>query len=74
MYMPEARREGVIKYELYIYNRWGELIFTTKDLNAGWDGKINDDYAKPDVYVWKASGNFTNGRGFELAGDVTLVR
>ena len=66
--------EGVIKYELLVYNRWGELIFTTKDLSDGWDGKINSDFAKPDVYVWKAQGNFTNGRAFEIAGDVTLIR
>lgn len=66
--------EGVIKYELLVYTRWGELIFTTKDLNAGWDGKINGELAKPDVYVWKAEGKFTNGRAFELAGDVTLVK
>ncbi|MCK5170749.1 MAG: PKD domain-containing protein, partial [Bacteroidales bacterium] len=66
--------EGVIKYELLVYNRWGELIFTTKDLSAGWDGTINNEYAKPDVYVWKALGKFTNGRSFELAGDVTLIR
>jgi gliding motility-associated-like protein len=66
--------KGVIKYEMYVYNRWGELIFTTKDLNAGWSGKINGDLAKPDVYVWKAEGKFTNGRSFELAGDITLIR
>nr|MDA3953261.1 PKD domain-containing protein [Bacteroidales bacterium] len=66
--------KGVIKYEMYVYNRWGELIFTTKDLGAGWSGKINGDLAKPDVYVWKAEGRFTNGRAFELAGDITLIR
>lgn len=66
--------EGVIEYELLIYNRWGELIFTTKDLNASWDGTIKGELAKPDVYVWKARGKFTNGRSFEIAGDVTLIR
>jgi gliding motility-associated-like protein len=66
--------EGVIEYELFIYNRWGELIFKTKDLSDGWDGNIGGDYAKPDVYVWKAKGKFTNGKAFEIAGDVTLIR
>ena len=66
--------QGVIKYELLVYNRWGELIFTTKDLSVGWDGTINGEFAKPDVYVWKAQGKFTNGRSFELAGDITLIR
>lgn len=66
--------QGVIKYELLVYNRWGELIFTTKDLSAGWDGTVKGKEAKPDVYVWKAEGNFTNGRSFEMAGDVTLIK
>lgn len=66
--------EGVIEYELLIYNRWGELIFKTNDLNQGWDGNMNGDPSKADVYVWKAVGKFTNGKVFELAGDVTLIR
>ncbi|MFO7827259.1 MAG: gliding motility-associated C-terminal domain-containing protein, partial [Bacteroidales bacterium] len=71
-FKPVAK--GVIKYELLIYNRWGELIFKTNDLDEGWDGRIGGQYAKSDVYVWKATGNFTNGRAFEMAGDVTLIR
>lgn len=66
--------EGIIEYELLIYNRWGELIFTTKDVDTGWDGLLNGDAAKSDVYVWKAIGKFSNGRAFELVGDVTLIR
>lgn len=70
----KPKHRGVIEYELLIYNRWGELIFQTKDYNVGWDGKINNEPAKPDVYVWKAIGKFTDGRAFEIAGDVTLIR
>ena len=66
--------QGVIKYEMLLYNRWGELIFTTKDLSAGWDGKIKGKWAKTDVYIWKAEGKFTNGKAFEIAGDVTLIK
>jgi hypothetical protein len=40
----------------------------------GWNGKVGGKEAKSDVYVWKAEGRFTNGRAFELAGDVTLIR
>ncbi|MGE0079652.1 MAG: PKD domain-containing protein [Bacteroidales bacterium] len=65
---------GVIQYELWIYNRWGELIFKTADINCGWNGYIDGKLAKQDVYVWKAQGKFTNGKAFELAGDVTLIR
>ena len=72
IFRPVAK--GVIEYELLVYNRWGELIFQTNSLDDGWDGKLKDESAKSDVYVWKATGKFTNGRGFELAGDVTLIR
>ncbi|MFC2104958.1 PKD domain-containing protein, partial [Bacteroidota bacterium] len=48
--------KGVIQYEMLVYNRWGELIFKTNDLSVGWDGKLNGEPAKPDVYVWKAQG------------------
>lgn len=40
-------------YEFYIYNRWGELMFESYDLNEGWDGS-HQGYIAPDgVYVWK---------------------
>lgn len=66
--------KGVKEYELLIYNRWGELIFKSEDLNCGWNGYIDGKLAKQDVYVWKSQGKFTNGRAFEMAGDVTLLR
>ena len=66
--------EGVIECELLIYNRWGELIFKTKDIDKGWDGTLRGEPAKSDVYVWKALGKYTDGRSFEIAGDVTLIR
>ncbi len=65
---------GIIKYELTIFNRWGEIVFETNDVNIGWDGYINDKIAKQDVYIWKVKGKFSNGRAFEKAGDVTLIR
>ncbi|MEA2106252.1 MAG: PKD domain-containing protein [Bacteroidota bacterium] len=72
VFKPVAK--GVVEYELLIYNRWGELIFETNNLEMGWNGKVGGKEAKSDVYVWKAEGRFTNGRAFELAGDVTLIR
>jgi PKD repeat protein len=66
--------EGILEYELWIYNRWGELIFKSTDKNCGWNGYVDGKLAKQDVYVWKAQGKFTNGKAFELAGDVTLIR
>ncbi|MBN2668050.1 MAG: PKD domain-containing protein [Bacteroidales bacterium] len=65
---------GVSEYELNIFNRWGELIFISNDINIGWDGYYRGEICKQDVYVWKVEGKYINGKTFSLAGDVTLLR
>jgi len=64
---------GVEKYRLEIYNRWGELIYESDDVNRGWNGFIKGSPAKQDVYVWRVNATFTNGRPYVKAGDVTLL-
>lgn len=66
--------EGVERYRLEIYTRWGELIFVSEDINIGWDGYYKGKLAKQDVYVFKATGMCTSGREFSQTGDVTLYR
>lgn len=64
---------GVIEYQLQIYNKWGELLFESKDVNRGWDGYYRGQLCKQDVYVWKVVARFVDGQLFEKAGDVTLL-
>ncbi|MBN1112911.1 MAG: PKD domain-containing protein [Bacteroidales bacterium] len=66
--------KGVKSYNLIIYNRNGELIFQTNDINEGWDGYMNGKLCDQGVYVWKAKGSYYNGKKFELIGDVSLIR
>jgi PKD repeat protein len=71
IFRPDA--EGVEKYKLEIYNRWGELIFVSDDVNKGWNGFIKGSPVKQDVYVWRVTAMFTNGRPYVKAGDVTVL-
>ncbi|MGB3947651.1 MAG: PKD domain-containing protein, partial [Bacteroidia bacterium] len=64
---------GVVKYEIEIYNRWGELIFASKDINKGWDGYYKGVLCQQDVYVWKAYLQLNNGKEFNLAGNLTVL-
>lgn len=66
--------EGIDDYVLEIYNRWGELIFRTTDIEVGWDGYYRGKLAKMDVYVWKVTGRCSDGRSIIQSGDVTLYR
>jgi gliding motility-associated-like protein len=65
--------QGVKKFHLEIYNRWGELIFESDDVNRGWNGYVNGEPAKQDVYVWRVTATFTNGQPYMKAGDVTVL-
>jgi PKD repeat protein len=64
--------DGVIEYELIIYNRWGELVFETHDVNQGWDGYIGSQRCAEGVYVWRVKVKYANGEQDVLLGDVTL--
>jgi PKD repeat protein len=68
------KMEGMERYELEIFNRWGELIFRSTDPYIGWDGYFRGRLSTMDVYVWKFSGVCTNGQAINLVGDVTLIR
>lgn len=65
---------GVVDYQLQIFNRWGELIFETSDINQGWDGYYRGVLSQQGVYVWKAHVRLNNGKEFNGIGDVTLLR
>jgi PKD repeat protein len=65
--------EGVDIYNLQIFNRWGMLIYESRDVMKGWDGYYQENLSKQGVYVWKCTGTFTNGQPYSLVGDVTLL-
>ncbi len=48
----EAKGEDITKFDLKIYDRWGDLIFHSQNITQGWDGKIKGTVAQEDVYVW----------------------
>ena len=65
--------DHVDDYHLMIFNRWGELIFESFNQEIGWDGIYNGKLAKQDVYIWRVTGTYTDGKGFDKTGDVTLM-
>ncbi len=66
--------EYVDQYRLSIFNRWGELVFESKDQNQGWDGYYKGELCQADVYVYKLELVFINGQKATKVGDVTLLR
>ena len=65
---------GVVRYNLKIFNRWGELLFESNSRQLGWDGYYKGSLSKADVYVYKLSVEFSDGRTLDKLGDLTLIR
>jgi gliding motility-associated-like protein len=64
---------GLVKYKLYIFNKWGELLFESNDVDTGWDGYFKGKLCQEDVYVYKVFAQGADGNTKELVGDVTLL-
>ncbi len=69
---------NILEFEMYIFDRWGKLIFQSKDINKGWDGKVqngnSDALVQEDVYVWKVRVTDIFKKQHQLAGSVTVIR
>ncbi len=65
---------GIKFYELNVFNRWGNKVFQTFELNKGWDGTFNGEPCKDDVYVWQIKVSSLGGEMKILDGHVTLFR
>lgn len=66
--------QGVAEFEMFIFNRWGEMLFKSKDKTIGWDGYYNGKLCPQDVYIYKVNLVFENGRKITRNGDVNLIR
>ena len=61
--------------EFRVYNRWGQLVFETRDWTKKWDGKINGNPQQPGTYVWMLTyKNRETGKLFSLKGTTVLIR
>ncbi|MCD4793515.1 MAG: PKD domain-containing protein [Bacteroidales bacterium] len=69
-----AYYNSVKTFKMEIYNRWGERMFLTNDINVGWNGYIDGAISLQDVYVWRAEGVYLNGTPYILSGSLTLLR
>jgi gliding motility-associated-like protein len=72
VFLPVLR--GIKSYNLFIFNRWGQKIFSTSDTNQGWDGTYSGEICKSDVYIWKIYISAINGKEKNLTGTVILNR
>jgi gliding motility-associated-like protein len=57
-----------------VFERWGEKVFETNDMNIGWDGKVNGRDADPAVFDYYLKVKCVDGQEYFQKGNVTLIR
>ena len=66
---------GIAQFEMHIYNRWGEELFSTTDINKGWDGTFKNNTCMADSYVWQVTYRLKNESTLRTdKGTVTLLK
>lgn len=68
------RRGTATLKSLRIFDRWGTLVFSTTNIDEGWDGKFKGSPQPMGVYVYTIDAVTNTGRSFTKQGNITLIR
>lgn len=60
-------------YKFIVMSKWGDVIFTSTDIDIGWDGTMNGELVPEGVYAWYLSVYDGSGRIYEERGSVTML-
>jgi gliding motility-associated-like protein len=61
-------------YSLEIFDRWGNMVFTTRDEKQGWDGTIDGVEAPMGVYMYRLKYRSVQEELKDVQGSLTLLR
>ncbi len=83
-FTPQSNQNNIFKpiavyvpggnYEFSIFNRYGQMLFTTTDREEGWDGTFNKSFVPEGVYVYVVRFISASRKEFERRGTVTVIR
>jgi gliding motility-associated-like protein len=77
-FYPQGKGIQTIR-KFTIFNRWGEVVFESLNMPlnnefAGWDGRKDDQFYKPDVFIYIIDAICDTGEPMLLRGDISLIR
>jgi gliding motility-associated-like protein len=71
-----SNKNKVESIHLLIYNRWGEIVFESENIDFGWDGTYKNRKAQDGIYAWELifTNNSCKGKKEHIYGAVNLLR
>jgi len=63
-------------FNMWIYDRWGNMLFHSTDIYKGWDGRVqgHDPLSQIDTYVWKIEVRDKEGNKHKYIGHLSMIR
>ena len=72
-----AYGERILQFHMYVFDRWGEVIFESTDISEGWNGRINNEDAAQGTYVYRVDYqlmDYLEVKKYTKYGVVNLIR
>ncbi len=71
---PKCPNIGLQNFTLRIYNRWGQLVFATRDMHKGWNGMYLDKKLDQGVYIYLLDYSFKQKQFLQQKGTIVLLK
>lgn len=65
--------KSIVDYNCYIFNRWGEQLFESRDPAQGWDGRKGGKPVPAGVYYYVIKARGADGKVYNLSGDINIL-
>lgn len=70
----KVKYKSLVRFEMWVFNRWGVELFHTTDPAEGWDGKHNGKTVPTGAYYYLVKAQGTDGIKYERKGDINVLR
>lgn len=74
IYKAKDGYQSIVEFHAYIFNRWGQQLYSWDNPAGGWDGKYKGKDVKQGVYFVLVKAKGADGRKFDIKRDVNLLR
>jgi gliding motility-associated-like protein len=69
-----VRGDNITRVYFAVYDRWGQMVFETRDQKISWDGTYKGEVLAPSVFAYYLEVDCIGGAHFSKKGNVTLIR
>jgi len=69
-----VRCDCITSMDFSVFDRWGNKVFESQNINKGWDGTYKGQQMNTDTYIWELKATLQDGTSVKKKGNVTLVR